>query len=1254
MRLDRLGLLLLAGTTACVSEPSSNGEPLLCDDNRQCEERFGDGWRCLSGGCVLNEAPRIDGFALVDGASLSSGPFFVRQPMSVTLRVEGSDTDGDSVAFTWFQDEEGRPIPDRGPASNQTGDTITLESTTPGEPLSLGSYRYRVTPFDGRVEGAPQTVVVTVEAPGDVVYVSQLTGDDGETCGTIDRPCRTLEQALAVAPTATIQLAAAASPYRSCLGQGATDTVPFDLEGCFDPQTWEPISSRRRECEIQCTPVLIPADDPVFAVGHIWPGSTRARDVTFTLDPEGPIDDATIATTVLAEPAADLSVDVEATNVDVIAPGCGDDCLSVGISARDVEVAFSGINVVADAREFSPVFSFIGVLVERSSGTIRGDLVDTAIPLDADEREALISNVRGRVSLNAPASADAVGVAANAFSGEIRGVAVTGGIGLGIAGFRIQGGTPLLEDNVVDILGFSTRAVSGFSLSDCPVGDECAISDANDPEGWVKATLRNNAVYLAGASDIDLSSPCIGVGFEIDSRSARQTVESNHISIGSEFSLAVGGALVLAEQPASSGERATVRSNRIQVAGGNRDEFCVFFNAGLGLPFNAGLLGLQATGSTHAALTANHIALGSLTSTIDGYRAGENLTASGIFVGNAEDSAEPLEVSRNEVLIGEGPSESYALTSDTSQVRIENNLLYGGDTPRSGGLLILAQENDGSSRNVTETSLPLVRYNTIHGGGVLGRTASSRGLQLQIAPGQTPLNALTRIGTFAGNLIDAGQGLGRRHILDNAINTAGPIFPNPTTTPPSDFGQLLDPPARAQPLAATVSYDTRGEIWRVVTAAGEVLSFQEKGTPARLQLVGDSPVPLQAPVYDIQELGGSSVIYAAGTSGFGFTRIDASDGEAIDAFETFRPDPVPVTRIVDLTTRELGGSQQAVILAETASGRLLFEADAATGYSPWVPIDVTDAPDLMALTRAPDGNVYALGPDPMSAGEFVVYRVGRDQPPTRAFNLIGFSEPVGLLFLGREVSFESALFDLAVWGANGLDVFSSVPNSATPLCASGASLGGCAQIPIPRVPSNGACDGDGPTSVIEASGVSNQQILLVGCSSGAIELHVLTTSLSFQAGADVMDGVNPIDSPVTYLAQLPANARRTSKVLAILGEAGVVAIFDLNDEATVIAPGPISNNFANVAARIDGGEPVSTLAEVGDLSIVAPASPCQLVASPSEEAETVRDLRLTGGACVNADTLTLPPLEADVDGQARDCEPDVGAYELTSSPGACP
>ncbi|MEL6546236.1 MAG: hypothetical protein AAFQ82_16530, partial [Myxococcota bacterium] len=43
----------------CVAEPATDGKPLLCGGDEVCEERFGDGWRCISGGCVLNEAPRI-------------------------------------------------------------------------------------------------------------------------------------------------------------------------------------------------------------------------------------------------------------------------------------------------------------------------------------------------------------------------------------------------------------------------------------------------------------------------------------------------------------------------------------------------------------------------------------------------------------------------------------------------------------------------------------------------------------------------------------------------------------------------------------------------------------------------------------------------------------------------------------------------------------------------------------------------------------------------------------------------------------------------------------------------------------------------------------------------------------------------------------------------------------------------------------------------------------------------------------------
>ncbi len=1266
MKLDRLSLLTLAGLCSCVADPLSNGQPLLCSEDTECEERFGEGWRCLSGGCVLNAPPQIDGFALADDESFEAGPFFVRQPMTVTVRVAGTDSDGDTVSFTWIEEEESRPLPDRRPAQSFTGNSITIESTTPGQPLSLGSYRYRVVPNDDRVDGAARTVVVTIVAAGDVIFVSQLTGEDSDSCGTIERPCRSLGQALSRSPGSTIQLAAAASPYFYCLGRDAPGTfaepVPIAMEGCFDPLSWEPVSSRRRECEIQCEPDSITVDADEFGVGHVLVGPSRLYDVTLTLNPQTVLPAEIVAGTALLQPNVDVNVPefdrIELTNVDVVAPGCGDSCVSVGVGAQDVEVAIDRVDVVADAREFSPVFSFIGISLERSRGTVVGGLLGATIPSAPDARKDLVARSRGRISLNAPASSDAVGVSAIDFSGTLRGLAVTGGIGLGISGFNLEGGSPVLEDNLVDVLGFSTRAVSGFTLHDCSADGGCAISGATPADRPLNAIVRNNTVYLAGASELETSSPCVGLGVQLDSRSANQVIESNTVVLGSEFTLGIGASIALDDQ-GSNTSFASVSSNHIAVRGANRDELCVLINGELGLPFNAGLLGVRVSGSTRARVDRNRIEIGHLSSSEDPYSVGPELISTGISVTSAQDSTDPMRVTQNEVLVGQGPSQSFALSTDTSRIEIVNNLLYGGDTPRSGGLLILATDNDVDTNGQSSTPFPILRHNTIHGGGVLGRTASSRGLQLSLAPVSLELDKLRRIGTLTGNLIDGGWGQGRRHIVDNEMNQGEPLLPGVTFAPSSDYGQLVGAASEERPVAATASLNGRGERWRVFTAAGEVLSLSEEESPSRLELVDEAPVRLDRPVYDVEEFdAGTGRVVAASTAGIGIASI-VSDSSASDgAFDVYPLGDVELIDVLDVTTRATREDLQVLVLAETADGPSLFATASSNGFTPLTPFPVIPAGrPFLLLARSPAGTVLGL-----RAGTAAGYELVQIAPTGELKNvatLLGTGVPRELVPLRRGLSIDSSGLDFALVHDGGLEIFLDVQGGTPRLCAAGASFPDCDDF---AVTATDVCVGGVASGVLELPSSDAEQLFLVGCSTGEVEIQSrVGDTLSFVSRASVSEpSAGDIDSPITALAARPGLTMRRARVLALLPDAGVLAVFELDENSLALTPGPIYGDFANVALRTTNGVPLQSLTQVSDLTLVAPSVSCEVIApapmseTPEEERDRIRNLRLLGGSCVNSTELTLEPLDVDVDGVMRDCEPDVGASELTSSPGACP
>ncbi|MEM6730936.1 MAG: hypothetical protein AAF658_05235, partial [Myxococcota bacterium] len=857
-----LGLLSIIG---CLSDPVTGGQSLVCGGapeaaDAQCVERFGEGWRCLQSGCVLNESPRIQGFTIDGAGTPSSGPFFVTEPNTFTLNVVGQDSDGDEVTFSWVATES--PAQDPSSADPFSGAELTRSSTTAETPLALGTYSYRVTPSDSRVNGASRTISVVVQSSDEVIFVSQL-GEDTTGCGTIQLPCESLERALTENGSGMrVQLAAGPAPYDYCLGRqapametspGILNPIPLNIEGCFDPETWEPSPARRRECRIECAAVEVPSEPALdlFGLGHTLVGPTTLSNVTLALSVDELSDGVTAAATVVAGPADEQSSDgfdrIVLRDVDVIGPACGGACFSVALGASDADLDFRGVNVSADADGFDTVSSFLGMSIERSRGQIVGGLAGGAVPIPetAAERGELIESQRGVLTLNAPAIGLAFGLELTEFSGTVDGIIVSGGLGLTISGIQVNGGTPTISNSLVDVVGFGSRGIVGIDVYDCDVVDN-GCSDTPVNSGLARVNAFNNSVFLGGASDFIASAPCVGLGLQLASQGVQHRIEGNRFVLSDEFTLAAGSVLDVGPADDRETTEATFSGNTLDLAGATNDLICILINSSEQLPVNAGLIGLRAEGSTHLRISDNTLTVGEQTTTTSTPQAADDLRSVGLSLANANDSATRfMRVERNSVQMGAGVVDSVAATSDVSRIDWVNNLLYGGDAPRATGFE-LTTGGLNVSTIATTSELPRLRHNTIVGGGFVGRTASTRGVSIQ-TPNDALKNNLTRVGTLVGNVVDAGRGLGRRFIFDNErVSPVVALAFDAQSAPMRNYGQFSGTPAQSQPVLPVVTFTDelfgRSTVrWRTLGASGETLVWQRNNS-ATLSLIRDDGV----------------------------------------------------------------------------------------------------------------------------------------------------------------------------------------------------------------------------------------------------------------------------------------------------------------------------------------------------------------------------------------------------------------------------
>ncbi|MEO1170429.1 MAG: hypothetical protein AAFX94_00020 [Myxococcota bacterium] len=1223
--------------TGCLSEPALDGQSLLCSesDPNACSEFEGD-WRCIEGGCVENEAPSILGFsATPDGEPILGIPISIGVGDTQTVYGFARDTDGDPVTLEWTQLEK----PGSGVDEPVTGSTVTINNA------EQGTYRYTVRPSDGRTEGLTATIDVIASA-SEITHVS-LLGEDTVDCGAILDPCESIAHALSIAPTSEIRLAAAAEPYRHCIGGAPTEsTVRAErITGCFSAETWEALEGRPDLCRVECAPFVSigVGETESAAIGHRVTGGTRLVGITTTLDMAN------------AEFAPDVSAvdfsstvtalgDVEAIllDSDVVGAACGLECLSVAFAAFGGRASLENVNITAASDGFETVLGFFGVLAEQSSLTLIGNTNPFGSP---PERP------RGEISLNAAATALAVGVRATESTLMLDGIAIRGGFGAVLSGIEAIGSNTTVEDSLVDILGFGTRDVRGVDARDCiiPCGD--GVTEDCDPEASCSAsavstlTVTRAAILLAGTTTAGLA-PCVGLGVQMDSASRAFTVTDSVVRSGPEFTLAAG---ILYSSPEGSvpptPDVMTVQGNQVEIDGATADDLCLFLNAQTQLA-PGGFVGVRAERAKPGNIDGNAIRVGRIPSVPEDVLINSDLTGFGMILRGEQGGDDEVLAQRNEIVVGTGVGLSSGVFLDASEIVLENNLIYGGDNAESIGVNILAEDSDVPSASTNSLPYPELRFNTVVGGGYAGRTPASRALRIRTS-GAT---RLSDVGSFAGNLLDAGLGTGRRAIIENGDQVAEI---NTNATPADNQGQLT--------LGASTGFRevflAGGDslIYRVVSETGEITSFAGDEEAARLEAVSNDPVGFET-ADENTAVDSDGRVVAAGASGisvFEPTNTSGLGASELSPYGSVTQNQQVVVRDVEVRTTfvDKREGREVLLLLDlspnvAASGLYRMQELVDGQFGPLEPIRDTAGvlrnPDRLVILDALNGSdeLYVLSQEgnswfmdrlftdedeglqdalPRFGGRLSFLEAGESLEALEIVRRNVQGRPVPRYFITATFRLNDGLHSY-IWAVSELDgVGNPCVGDTTMNCVGFAVEDPCGADELPGA-------------------VLAYQEFVYACGNGRIlfqDINGETPStlqiLSDAEGEPVVDiELAFAESGLVGLALIPSLDRVVSFTI------------DTSGVSPQLINGQILTVDTNFAILDDSG-PLDDFSTIDGFN--SPVARCGFVVDGAESLEQ-RDLRL-GAPCPSAITgSTVPAI--DIDGEARsDSSPDYGADEVS-------
>ena len=1242
MRWQSLLVLVAALAAACAKPPTLAGASLLCDTDSNCP----NGLRCYKGLCLFNSPPVLQPFA---------GILTLTANTPLPLVATATDAEGDAITYTWTEAE--------GPELVLDGGTLTgaiLDRT----PHALGLYVFSVRADDTYSLADPSRRSLAVEArvlvqpAAAAIYVSDLGSDgarqsDGAECGAFDHPCKSVTQGLTRmrASGATEVLLAAttsATPYDDCVTLGAGES----LLGCYTAEggAWTYSTDLRARCRVRC-------GEPG---GHHLSGNAQASDVALVMaDSVRPTAPATRLASVWLEGGAP-----SVANVDVEAPACGRTCDSVGIASIASAATLVGVEVSGTVAGFEPVASFVGVYLAGGSPVIEGTATAGAV------------TGRGGVTLNVPAGSASTGILAINAQARIDGMQVRGGLSLALVGIEARGGTLDATSNTVLLTGFGTRSLIGLRALVCSTSSGCdcaaALTDCAVP-GPSPATVlvpgvtaTDNVVALSAGSNAGGLMPCVGVGVSVEGVGAGALLQRNDVDVGQGFTFAVAfAAAAPVNFAAPAGATPTqLLANTGRVAGAAVDSLCVTYNQRLGLALPSAAIGVSVVDDGGALVRDNTLALGvDAGSSIgvwlsggDGYTVerneivvGEALgpetaePAFGIWAQSAASAALPSELARNRVALLHGALHTTALELDGDlHWHVVNNFLFGGFGAYGTGLGICF--GGSCAAGAANLAWPNVQHNTIVGGGAGGASQVSRAVAMRQLSGA----AASPTGKFDNNLLDAGEGIGRRFIIDNSA-----------TLPASGTGNIAQRYGPSSGPGPRYVFTNTASTSLALPFSGWWVVMQNSGEETLVGVKRPGATPVMSEGASLALAGRPKSAWAGTQNNTGALVVAMPGGLAVGLTVS---GSLSSMSFIDATTYTQGKVQAhdpaAAVAGEfngVAPGDLAFierkgsagegalyvmYGNQEKGYDAPEKVKGLSFLDPSALSvstllitthtlAVADGTRLLFYPQLVTLDAHEIQRTGTIGKIT-----VAAIEAVSLLLMGDTAVDVGQ--DLLMQADGRLYVFLNI--DATTTLALGMAMS------FSTEPCAGAKVTAFATGQVDA--ISSMQEIVVGCDNGAIELYGYDGFSGFDrllTGTLPSTGGHPSEA-VTHLA----TAGYASGLYVAALREGVEAL-EMYDAVPRLGPYALSFN-TDVAYRMASGAlaPDFTTLASPQITLLGAGSVCALAWRSNADP---LDLHLAGASnpCVDSGATLSPPVPADIDAEAvrpAGSKPDVGADEV--------
>jgi len=1255
-------------------DPLPNGQAAtltieaFCTNDAQC----GSDLRCYEDDCQRNRLPTLA--TLAESTTATTGQAF-------SLIASATDPDGDAITISWTQLS--------GPVTvlAAPSESATLAFT----PTTLGAYVFEVKARDkydpAKSVGASssQRVRVMVLPLEPTVYLSDSQGSaDDADCGAFDKPCLTLGMALGrmrdplVAATQVLVAAATnLDGYAGCLDLAGGEVV----RGCFDPLTWEPLDNGQMGCRMVCGSLD----------GHSLAGTARIETLRLAIsDGLVPANANTPAPTVRIKGGTPTL-----SYIDIETADCGPTCKVGGILSAPVTNPAGGapiessptiecVDIMGGGQGFTTVDMYSGIYLIGGTSIVRGGAALCG------------GKARGHILLDAPTNSFAGGVTALRGAATISGLLIEGGLGPALFGIQAVGTTLTATNNTVKLTAFGTRSLVGiYSLvcdstrayCQCNADVEpCGVGTPVVPNPLVgTTTLAGNTMTLSSGGTTQGQVPCMGVGMQVEGARYANVMHDNVVSVGDYFALGVGSFASAGITPAGTLAGTLFQNNTLSVGSGTADSYCDYYNRQSGNGAFSGAIGL-ALGEVDATVSGNSITVGSHTVWAGGLSldsgSGYVIEDNSITVGDAvssiastpgavgallksTDTATSSRFARNRVQLGAGQWSSEAVeVSGSMRWELVNNTLFGGLGVSSVGLNITSDASD--------PVWPKVTHNTINAGGEATRGLVGRAVFFNSS-------SVTNIGVFDNNLLDGGEAIGRRFLMDN-VNVGLPAsgagnlaqwHGSLPGVPPLAVLTPLSASAVPVPAASTSTFyaalPTVSEVATLTADFSGAPSIKE-GTP--LTTAGgirrlwkdpfgeaDVVVVLDKSVGVAKVSGGmlsDLATYATtGTAADGsllsYQPIAAILAEANGAYPPDLVFTVAKAGAVDggvyvMYGKPVGGYAAAVPLKSTISSQP-YPTDPS-----WIAAYPSGLTSVVLVVEGTTLHVYVSptsGPlaqkgrhAALSVATFKQLHLGQAADDIAVTSIQG----INTANLG-EASAGVDLPDLILLATNAVGsvvqpyVF---PNPAlVPLVP---ALPAASAYVTEALVASSACTGANATATTVVNSIGSATLdLWVGCAGGQLELYSMIYSTPSNHRLERF--APPYAGSGSVLTLTAGVLGSGQSGLAVLRAASPTLDAYRFNAGTL--EGPVSYTFPADIAMRSGGQLVSTFAALGGTPSIAFSSPeCALA---FRNGGTKYDLHLAASdtGCKNKGATLTSPVTDDLDKQTRsDGSPDVGADEL--------